>query len=137
MDDRRHEALGDSSSVSRTRERIPPVPDQGQSVSGHSCEIPGVDEEVTCPQLDERGAVDLTDWQMLLASQGLRARKGVLRHRGGGTEGGTEVVGERLHLATGSLGDSQIAGDDMVDEGLHIPFGARSSQRQLVGRDIE
>jgi hypothetical protein len=85
-----------------------------------------VGEKVTRAQPDECGAGKFYDGQLVGAGKGLGLSKGLLRRLGRGAVGGAEVFGEWRHVATGSLYDSPVARYDIVDEGLHIPFGTRS-----------
>jgi hypothetical protein len=94
-------------------------------LSGRDCKVPGVGEEVTYPQLDECGAGNFSDGQLVGAGKGLGRSEGILRRLGRGAEGCAELYGEWRHLATGSLYDSLVARYDMVDEDFHIPCRTR------------
>jgi hypothetical protein len=104
---------------------------------GRRGEVPGVDEKVTRPQLDERGAGSLSYGQLVSAGKRFGLSKGLLRRLGRGPVGVGEAFGKLRHLSTGSLYDSLVACDDMVDESLHIPLRTRCGCRQLIGCHID
>jgi hypothetical protein len=91
-------------------------------LSGRYGEVPGVDEKVTCPQLEECGTGNVSDGYLVGAGKALGFSEGLLRRPGRGAMGGFEVFGEWSHLASGSLYDSPVTRDDVLDEGLHIPI---------------
>src|SRR6202044_3259582 len=75
-------------------------------LSGRDGKVPGMNENVTRPQLQECGAGDFSDGQLIGAGESLRFGEGGLRRSGGGAVSGAEVVGEWNGSATGSLDHS-------------------------------
>src|SRR5437762_11863970 len=105
-------------------------------MAGGDGEVPGVGEKVGCAQADECGAGHVSDGQLVGAGEALGFGEGVLRRAGRGAVGDDEAFGQRRRLATRSLYNTLVAGDDMVDERLHIPLWTWRGPRQLVGRDL-
>ena len=83
-DDHHRGAQDDSSSVSRTRVRIPPVPGRGRSAVRSRRRGPRHGREGHFSKLDEYGAGEFSDRQLVGAGKGLGRSECLLRRLGRG-----------------------------------------------------